>query len=263
MLDLSKLDARPIVANLKPLCRPKTLNTSYMLMQQARPQESHGTYAAVHQSLPASVVTCGFVWEPRYAEQQNWTLQRMAEESQGLRQCVGVQYSFFFQFSSRTQNGEYHPYRVHVERMLLPTNAIRDASDDFLKRNELFSRPFAAMHLRLTDIGAIKSAKGLDCSVDVRAFVDKIKSYGDMPVALATDNEKSNCTRVVIESLPVTLVKSGIWDPSSCMEAAFVQEVMGHASAFVGVRKSTFSMEIESIRTARHRHRHLGHMFGV
>lgn len=267
VLDFSLLDARPMLANLKPLCRPHAPSYAAMLMQRACPLNGPGCTepaASARPPVPTFAFAGGFMWHAMYPEEeQTWSLQSMISRAGRHQRCVGVQGSFYLRFVVTEDVHKFTSHREEVERLLLPSKPIRDAVHVFLGKHDLASKQFTAMHLRLTDIGAKTSERGLGCSVDVHAIVGKVKSFGDMPVLLATDDELSNCTRVVVNSLNVTFVRSGIWDPRSCMEAAFVQEVMGHATALVGIEGSSFSSTIETIRRIRGNQTLEGYMFPV
>jgi hypothetical protein len=278
LFDLSPLRVQPIVANLKPMCNPQrpTLTSSsmivrkfcpgpYVCLREGSPPEG-GPASLKHSnySHPEAYFTGGFLWRPRHPRGDAWTLAELASISSGeTTRCVGLQEGFYFRLDP-ADGREFWPYYERAHRSLLPSKRIRKAADAFLKKHGLASRPFAAIHLRLTDLGGRAGLNGLDCTADVHGIVDKTKSYGQgMPVLLATDDLTSRCARVVVEGLQPIIVESGVWDPRSCSEAAFVQEVMGHASAFVGVSNSTFSGAIEGIRLYRYNRRTRGHLFSV
>lgn len=291
LFDLSQIDAMPALGNLKPMCRPAETTPAFMLMRRQCPR---GTYLCpkgkdkVQTTLtPKELLDAdnfywllpharyyyehgGVLWRPTYADNDQWTLESVVRLSQVdstiMPRCLGVQETFYFGMHPKSIP-EYQRRFSEMQRQLAPSERISKAVEAFLRAHRVDSRPFAGIHLRLTDIGGKKKARGLDCSADVYAFVDKIKSYAplypNMPTLLATDNEKSNCTKVVVDRLNPIFVKSGIWKASSCMEAAFVQEVMARASAFVGVSNSTFSRAIEGIREYRYQHPTRAHLIGV
>jgi hypothetical protein len=290
LFDMSHIDAVPTAANLKPMCRPAETTPAFMLMRRKCPR---GIYLCPEGTEKATTATPkelldaenfywllpharyfyehgAMLWRPRYANNDQWSLESVVRSSQwdptAIPRCVGVQETFYFGMHP-TSIQQYQQQFNMMQRMVLPSKRISKAVDNFLRAHRVHSRPFAGMHLRLTDIGGKTTANGLDCSADVYAFIVTIKSfaplYPNMPTLLATDNETSSCTQVIVNKLSPIFVKSGIWKASSCMEAAFVQEVLARASAFVGVSNSTFSRAIEGIREHRHRYPTRGYLIGV
>jgi hypothetical protein len=268
LFDFSSHSAQPMTVNLKPVCKPHPGRSSMIVRKKCQDpyicmREADSPRASQYQ--PEVLYTAGFLWRPRHAQADLWTLDEIRQISRSEpTRCIAMQETFYvtsdLAIADRIKLNEMHN---HMQAMLLPTKRIQDAAAAYLHERGLDARRFAAIHLRLTDIGGKTNTRGLDCTADVFEFIAKIKSHGDMPVLLATDNPASNCTQVVASALRTTLVESGIWSPDSCMEAAFVQEVMGRSYAFVGVRNSTFSAAIEGIRMTRYKQELNGNLYSV
>lgn len=269
VFDLAPFHALPMGANLKPTCRPHPLLSSSMIVRKECPgdyicgREKAGP--RVRYLHPEVYLTGGFNWRPRYpSDNGTWGLNDITDVSnKEPSQCIALQEGFYFRMSP-SDIASFNVYYEAAMRTLLPASEIELEVQSFLIRHGLLSGPFAAIHLRLTDLGGKTDLNGLGCSANISDFIAAVKGHADMPVLLATDDEASNCTRLVVNELRPILVRSGKWlGERSCKEAAFIQEVLAHSFVFVGVRNSTFSAAIEGIRLLRHRQKVRGKLFTV
>lgn len=268
IFDLSQFQATPMPANIKPTCVPDPKLASSMLVRNECPGDyicgREKAAPRVRYLHPEVYFTGGFNWRPRYPTANGtWGLHDIAAVANTEpSRCIALQEGLYFRMSPSDITA-FTVYYQEAITMLLPAREIEEAAQAFLARHHLRLVAFAAIHLRLTDIGG-KNLNGLGCSANISDFVTAVRSHGRMPVVLATDDESSGCTQMVIEQLKPIMVRSHRWlGERSCKEAAFVQEVLAHSSVFVGVQNSTFSAAVEGIRLLRHRRRIRGRLFIV
>ncbi len=122
-------------------------------------------------------------------------------------------------------------------------------------------RRFLGIHLRmgdfLTDSGHISfgAACNRDPDVLVKHVKEMMEEHEAEAIVLATDDYDVPCARRLRSEFGndalVMLRDASVFLGTSCKAALFDQEVLGHARAFIGDGKSTFSMAIHQIRTVK------------
>ena len=149
-----------------------------------------------------------------------------------------------------------------VHTNLLPQYAIAAEAQSFIARNNLISRAFVGVHLRLTDMTAINSSFGRACNHDAESLLGHVHaalagaSHGRSrgAIVLGTDDYEAPCAQALQRAFTqelFVLLRATNFPRGSCEEALFEQEVLGHADFFIGDALSTYSLSISNIRQHR------------
>jgi hypothetical protein len=143
----------------------------------------------------------------------------------------------------------WHPDKVLLQNALRPAPAIQSVIDGFIGE-AVGSSPFIGIHMRLTDLGYANETFCLrNMTITFNAVRRAMRVKRITSVLLATDDFDSHCAKHFIDTFTQTKkVMSNVYDPNSCSEAQFVQEVIAKGACFIGTVNSTFTVAIEQIR---------------
>jgi hypothetical protein len=163
-------------------------------------------------------------------------------------------------------------YFLGVMSHLYPAPGVNGHVLAFVAKHGLDAAPFIGLHMRLTDMAEHGGQPGYSrsCVKDrdnntmvriVEEHIAKWRLQGAVPppkVAIASDDFNSGCAQTLLAHLgPDRAVKvdsGGIYDPTSCIEAVFDQDILARSSYFLGHAQSTYSTVIHWLRTVREGH---------
>lgn len=170
--------------------------------------------------------------------------------------CVGIHSCW-----SDINTFDVNDIRTKIVTDLKPVNSILETVKEFFFANSLLiDGIFVGAHLRneLRHMESRSTSDSDGCKINMTLIIHQTRVYmhklNTSIVLLATDNPHGICTKKFTSLFHPILVISNNYAFDSCSEAVFVQEVMGHTSAFIGSAHSSFSQTINDIRFLRYNH---------
>jgi GDP-fucose protein O-fucosyltransferase len=145
-----------------------------------------------------------------------------------------------------------------IQGSLMPSKSISSVVDQFLSNHSLTPHSYVGVHIRSFQSNFVRTC--IENRDQIVAVVKElIASTGSSNATLLYGIDHQDASKACIQTLSSLFetsieVSSGVFDPESCNEAAFVQEVLAMSSAFMGNEISTFSITVNQIRIARYKY---------
>jgi hypothetical protein len=143
-----------------------------------------------------------------------------------------------------------------IQASLLPSKSISSAVDRFFANHSIISHSYVGVHIRSFQSNFVRTC--LENRDQIFAVVNElITSTGSTNDTLLYGIDHMDASKACIQTLSPLFersieISSGAFNPESCNEAAFVQEVLAMSTAFMGNEISTFSITVNQMRIARY-----------